>query len=931
MALEKRIAQGVSSPSAPGNQEGLPQLELHQQIELAPKNSDLKKQMAIKDLSWEVEKAEMMEALKAERRLRRAILAEKKALEKQIAPAVSSPSPPGNQGHLPQPVPDHQSPCTDHQDLSKAISDIQQQVELAPENSDLKKQMAIKECSWEVEKAKIMKALQAERGVKRQILAEKITLEKQLALAVSSPSQSGNQGRLPQPVPAHQSPCTDHQDLSKAISDIQQQVELAPENSDLKKQMAIKECSWEVEKAKIMKALQAERGVKRQILAEKITLEKQLALAVSSPSQSGNQGHLPQPVPDHQSPCTDHQDLSKAISDIQQQVELAPENSDLKKQMAIKECSWEVEKAKIMKALQAERGVKRQILAEKITLEKQLALAVSSPSQSGNQGHLPQPVPDHQSPCTDHQDLSKAISDIQQQVELAPENSDLKKQMAIKECSWEVEKAKIMKALQAERGVKRQILAEKITLEKQLALAVSSPSQSGNQGRLPQPVPDHQSPCTDHQDLSKAISDFQQQVELAPENSDLKKQMAIKECSWEVEKAKIMKALQAERGVKRQILAEKITLEKQLALAVSSLSQSGNQGRLPQPVPDHQSPCTDHQDLSKAISDIEKQVNKLYLENAVLKEKMVTKEVSWEHEKAKIMKALESEMSVRKQAEADKKVIEKVNLEWEKRWFVREEEYSARLKTLQDDFDRKNSQIIMEKDNLITNTTSEKRALEKLNLSEAKLKQQESKMILMEAEWKINLTALENQMRDEFAEKEARILDFQRLRTEAWEKETTDIKFALEMKEKEIAIIHSEAEHKMKCATPDQHHHSFLALHDSHFQRERESETLNREMNKELLLKVNQLEENIMLLTQEKNDLRISNLHLQELAHKTDKERVQMKKEEKKLAKEKEMILMKQMKESAKIEKELLKKQKKEREENEKRQKEALKKQKKGK
>ncbi|KAL6117036.1 uncharacterized protein ACO6RY_14906 [Pungitius sinensis] len=372
-----------------------------------------------------------------------------------------------------------------------------------------------------------------------------------------------------------------------------------------------------------------------------------------------------------------------------------------------------------------------------------------------------------------------------------------------------------------------------------------------------------------------------------------------------------------------------MALEKQLAPAVSSPNQSGNQGRLPQPVPDHQSPCTDHQDLSKAISDIEKQVNKLYLENAVLKEKMVTKEISWEQEKAKIMKALESEMSVRKQAEADKKVIEKVNLEWEKRWFVREEEYSARLKTLQDDFDRKNSQIIMEKDNLITNTTSEKR--EKLNLSEAKLKHQESKMILMEAEWKINLTALENQMRDEFAEKEARILDFQRLRREAWEKETTDIKFALEMKEKEIAIIHSEAERKIKCATPDQHHHSFLALHKGHFQRERESETLNREMDKELLLKVNRLEENIRLLTQEKNDLRICNLGLQELAHKTDKERVQMKKEEKKLAKEKEMIQKKQMKESAKIEKELLKKQKKEREENEKRQKEALKKQKKGK
>ncbi|KAL6119981.1 uncharacterized protein ACO6RY_04434 [Pungitius sinensis] len=643
-----------------------------------------------------------------------------------------------------------------------------------------------------------------------------------------------------------------------------------------------------------------------------MALEKRIAQGVSSPSPPGNQDRLPQ-------------------LDLHQQIELAPKNSDLKKQMAIKDLSWEVEKTEMMEALKAERRLRRAILAEKKALEKQIAPAVSSSSPPENKGHLPQPVPHHPINSTEHQELSTTIVDVQQQVELAPEKSDLMKQMAIKERSWEVEKAKIMKALQAERGVKRQILAEKMALEKQLAPAFSSPSQSGNQGRLPQPVPDHQSNSTEHQELSKTIVDVQQQVELAPEKSDLMKQMAIKERGWEVEKAKIMKALQAERGVKRQILAEKMALEKQLAPAVSSPSQSGNQGRLPQPVPDHQSPCTDHQDLSKAISDIEKQVNKLYLENAVLKEKMVTKEISWEQEKAKIMKALESEMSVRKQTEADKKVIEKVNLEWEKRWFVREEEYSARLKTLQDDFDRKNSQIIMEKDSLITNTTSEKRALEKLSLSEAKLKQQESKMMLMEAEWKINLTALENQMRDEFAEKEARILDFQRLTTEACEKETTDIKFALEMKEKEIAIIHSEAERKMKCATPDQHHHSFLALHEGHFQREQESETLNREMNKELLLKVNRLEENIRLLTEEKNDLRIWNLRLQELAQKTDKEKVQMQKEEKKLAKEKEIILKKQMKESAKIEKELLKKQKKEREENEKRQKEALKKQKKGK
>ncbi|XP_077946397.1 uncharacterized protein LOC144388741 [Gasterosteus aculeatus] len=488
------------------------------------------------------------------------------------------------------------------------------------------------------------------------------------------------------------------------------------------------------------------------------------------------------------------------------------------------------------------------------------------------------------------------------------------------------------------------------------------------------------------QDPKKILLDVQQEVELASANADLKKQFAIKELGWEQEKAKIMKALRAERCIRKQILAEKKALEKRMEQGVSPPSGPANKGCLAPPVLDQQSPSREPEGLLKTISVIEKQASELYLENTVLKEQMVTKEVSWEQEKAKIMKALQSERSITKQAEADRKAFEKekeeltsslcqtlleeknkfnsaiesliaqnekykenwikennikcsmnkvdiVNLDsaWKKRWLVREEEHSARIQTLQDDFDRQKSQITLEKDNLITNTTSEKKSLEEQNWSEAKQKRQESEMILVEAEWKIKLMALEDQMRREFSAKEARGLDLQRLSKEASEKEITDIKFALEMKEKEIEIIRSEAERKIKSATLDQHSHTFHALQEEHFQRGQESARLSREMEKELRLKVNQLEENIRLLTQQKDNLHVWNLHLQAFAQKTDKEKAQMRKEEKKLEKEKEKMLKKQMKERQEAENDLLKRQKKEREEKEKREKAELKKQKKGK
>lgn len=61
-------------------------------------------------------------------------------------------------------------------------------------------------------------------------------------------------------------------------------------------------------------------------------------------------------------------------------------------------------------------------------------------------------------------------------------------------------------------------------------------------------------------------------------------------------------------------------------------------------------------------------------------------------------------------------------------------------------FDRKVNQIVLEKRDLITQTTSEEKALGAQNLAtEVKLTEKESEVIQSEAEWKKNLTAVEEQ------------------------------------------------------------------------------------------------------------------------------------------------------------------------------------------
>ncbi|XP_068582151.1 M protein, serotype 12-like [Cebidichthys violaceus] len=163
--------------------------------------------------------------------------------------------------------------------------------------------------------------------------------------------------------------------------------------------------------------------------------------------------------------------------------QLTSEIAALKQQMAAKELGFEQEKLKIMAALQSEREVRRQALADMKTAQ------------------LVSQKPDNQ---------------------LTSEIAALKQQMAAKELGFEQEKLKIMAALQSEREVRRQALADMKTAQ------------------LVSQKPDNQ---------------------LTSEIAALKQQMAAKELGFEQEKLKIMAALQSEREVRRQALADMKTAQ----------------------------------------------------------------------------------------------------------------------------------------------------------------------------------------------------------------------------------------------------------------------------------------------------------------------------------------------------------------------------------
>ncbi|KAK9538857.1 hypothetical protein VZT92_004002 [Zoarces viviparus] len=403
---------------------------------------------------------------------------------------------------------------------------------------------------------------------------------------------------------------------------------------------------------------------------------------------------------------------------------------------------------------------------------------------------------------------------------------------------------------------------------------ISSPSQSPNQDSPAEEVQvkEHQQTLSRQlQDLATAQPDSQKpDNQLVSEIAALKELMAAKELGWEQERQKIMKDLRSERELRKTAQADKNkTSEKEIVEVISSPSQSPNQDSPAEEVQvkEHQQTLSRQlQDLPTAQPDSQKPDNMLVSENAALKELMAAKELGWEQERQKMMKALRSERELRKTAQADKRQeLQRQSREMED-WCNQKEEEIKLLTQQNADLQVHNLSL----QELAQQTDKEKAQFKK---EEKKLRQtvlslescatlKDSELIGSEVEWKIKLTALEDRMRCELAAKE------------------------------------------------------------ESFQREQELQRQSREMEDWC----NQKEEEIKLLTQQNADLHVHNLSLQELAQQTDKEKAQFKKEEKKARKEAEE---REKKENEKREKEELKRQKKERKENEEREKEEVKRQKK--
>ncbi|XP_026202762.1 coiled-coil domain-containing protein 89-like [Anabas testudineus] len=334
--------------------------------------------------------------------------------------------------------------------------------------------------------------------------------------------------------------------------------------------------------------------------------------------------------------------------------------------------------------------------------------------------------------------------------------------------------------------------------------------------------------------------------------------------------------------------------------------------------------------LKKARKQAKKQNKELASQNAALKEQMAAKELSWEQEKRKLMKALESarakkvqekekeirslQNALREQEmetqrvtqywkgeydrvtafwkeendritltwenetkavkDASKKNLMALNAEWEERWRVREEELVAQIKTLQEETDKKVSQVILEKDDLITKITQEKTSFEEQCAeSSAKLKEKEQELLQSQAE--MNRKAEQslqdlNRQKHRFAQERTQLIAKGKNDRKSLCDELNETSAKLIQKEAEIAQKQSMWLAKFK-SLQDQLKFE-VAERKRGFVRLQELEKKRREGENEWLHKVSQMEENIELLTQRNNDL-------QALAQMTAKQKAKIEKE----------------------------------------------------
>ncbi|XP_074474764.1 uncharacterized protein LOC141757816 [Sebastes fasciatus] len=497
----------------------------------------------------------------------------------------------------------------------------------------------------------------------------------------------------------------------------------------LREQMAAKDSSWEEEKMRILKALKSERLIRKD-------------------AQKGLKG---QDNPDLQVQLL--QTPSNQLKDSHQHnTELAAEIAALKQQMAAKESCWELEKNKI---LMTQRAIKIQAQNDLQNKEKEKQKVIDSLNQSlldkQNEILMVKQTPSNQ------------LKDSHQyNTELAAENAALKQQMAAKETRWELEKNKLR---MAQRAIPIQAQKQEVTVS-------LSQSLLEKQSEI---VMVKQTP-------SNELKDSQQVTELAAENAALREQIA----GWDLEKNTILNALRSERTIRKEAQRDLKEQDKQNPdLQVQLLQTTSNQ-----------------------LKDSQQHNTELAAENAALREQMAAKESGWELEKNKILIQVQNDLQTKEQEKQEvtdslnQSLLEKhneilmVNQGWtekcekaceawkEENREIREtcerelqsalDQKNLMVKSLQDESDRKVSQVVLEKDDLITGLTTAKMALEVLTLkkemqliqSEVRLKEKEMQLLQSEAEWSTKLAALEDQIRlktDTTTDLQAQLLCLQEL------------------------------------------------------------------------------------------------------------------------------------------------------------------------
>ncbi|XP_032365624.1 trichohyalin-like [Etheostoma spectabile] len=441
------------------------------------------------------------------------------------------------------------------------------------------------------------------------------------------------------------------------------------------------------------------------------------------------------------------------------------------------------------------------------------------------------------------------------------------------------------------------------------------------------------------------------------------------------EKGKILKALESERSMRKNLKKEIIQSEAKWKIKVSALE---NQVRRERAAKKEISEIEEELErmsreteaewdrkeaqMKEEIKILQQQNTELSLSLTELqKKKRETEDECLVEEKGKILKALQSERSMRKDLKKDQKLKdEEIRLLKERltqdnnlkesvtrhcssevngfNGSIKEEDESRRqawqdevnglklkikdLTMKTEDLTKRNEDLTMKNKDL--SMKNEYLMMKNKDLIELDRREKSTIVIMQQevVELKIAQEVFDKELSRVVVEKNDLINKILTLETE-----TLECLAKLEKKESEI--IQSEAKWQRKLsALEDQVRHERAAKEEIS-EREEELDRKRREMEDKWDSKVVQKEEEMKILQQQNTELRVLQLSLQELAQKTDKEKAKLRRKEKKAEEEE---LKRQRKEKEEMEKRDKKKRKEEAErekkvkmENEKRRKEEMK------